>query len=88
VLEASGIEAIHARAAELAEWLAGELGERVAPRGRSTLVSWDDPDPEAAVARLHSEGVIVRHLPGAPYVRASVGAWSSEEELDRLVELA
>jgi selenocysteine lyase/cysteine desulfurase len=88
VLEASGMDAIHARAAELAERLTGELGERVAPRGRSTLVSWEDPDPEASVARLRSEGLIVRHLPGAPYVRASVGAWSSEQELDRLVELA
>jgi hypothetical protein len=29
----------------------------------------------------------VRHLPGRPYVRASVGAWSSDEELDRLVAL-
>ena len=88
VLEQSGIDAIHARAAELADRLAQALDARVAPRGRSTLVSWEDPDPEATVARLQSEGMIVRNLPGSPYVRASVGAWSSEEELDRLVELA
>jgi selenocysteine lyase/cysteine desulfurase len=88
VLEQNGIAAVHARAAELADRLARGLGARVAPRGRSTLVSWDDPDPEASVERLSSKGFIVRHLPGAPYVRASVGAWSSEEELDRLVELA
>ena len=31
---------------------------------------------------LASEGFVVRHLPGTPYVRASVGAWSDEEELD------
>jgi L-cysteine/cystine lyase len=30
--------------------------------------------------------VIVRHLPGTPYVRASVGAWSSEDDLERLLE--
>jgi selenocysteine lyase/cysteine desulfurase len=88
VLETSGIDAIHARGLELAERLAEGLGGRVAPRGRSTLVSWDDSDPEAAVERLHAEGIIVRNLPGSPYVRASVGAWSSEVELDRLVELA
>ena len=88
VLEQKGIDAIHARAAGLADRLARGLGERVAPRGRSTLVAWEDPDPEATVTRLGSEGLVVRHLPGARYVRASVGAWSSEEELDRLAELA
>jgi selenocysteine lyase/cysteine desulfurase len=88
VLEASGIDAIHARGAELADRLAEALGGRVVSRGRSTLVSWDDPDPEATVSRLHTEGIIVRNLPGSPYVRASVGAWSSEDELDRLVELS
>ena len=88
VLEESGIDAIHARATELADRLAQALDARVAPRGRSTLVSWEDADPEATVARLQSEGLIVRNLPSSPYVRASVGAWSSEEELDRLVELA
>ncbi len=88
VLEADGIDAIHARGAELAGRLAQALGERVAPRGPSTLVSWEDADPEATVARLRAEDLVVRNLPGARYVRASVGAWSSEEELDRLVELA
>jgi hypothetical protein len=36
---------------------------------------------------LRENDVIVRYIPGRPYVRASVGAWSSEEELERLVEL-
>jgi selenocysteine lyase/cysteine desulfurase len=88
VLEARGMDAIHARGADLADRLAQALGTRVAPRGRSTLVSWEDADPEAAVSRLHSEGIVVRNLPGSHYVRASVGAWSSEDELDRLVGLA
>ena len=88
VLEGSGIDDVQKRGVALADRLAHALGSRVAERGRSTLVSWEDADPEAAVARLHSEGLIVRNLPGARYVRASVGAWSSEDELDRLVELA
>lgn len=88
VLEAAGFDALLARAAELADGLAQSLGDRVAPRGRSTLVSWEDPDPEAAVARLAAEGFVVRNLPGQPYVRASVGAWSTEEELQRLTRLA
>lgn len=91
VLRQAGIEAVHERARRLAEMLAERLAERglqVAPRGPSTLVSWESPDNEAESAALLEEGILVRHLPGTPYVRASVGAWSSEEELERLAERA
>ena len=30
------------------------------------------------------QGFVLRNLPGTPYVRASVGAWNNEEELERL----
>ena len=79
------------RGTGLAARLAGELAERgleVVPRGASTLVSWRSDDPEAAVERLASEGFVVRQLPGRGLVRASVGAWSSEEELERLAAAA
>ena len=36
--------------------------------------------PEAEVARLAGEGFVVRDLPGTGTVRASVGAWSSEDD--------
>jgi L-cysteine/cystine lyase len=88
VLEEAGHAAAQERAAGLAGSLAERLGQRVAPRGRSTLVAWEDADPEAAVARLRSEGFVVRNLPATPYVRASVGAWNSEDELERLAALA
>jgi L-cysteine/cystine lyase len=92
VLEEAGIERAQERAAALAARLADGLGEHgvsVAPRGASTLVSFEVPDPPGFVARVEAqERVLMRALPGTPYVRASVGAWSSEEELDRLVELA
>jgi selenocysteine lyase/cysteine desulfurase len=88
MLEQHGLDAIHARARALAARLAERLGERVAPRGDSTLVSWRHPDPEAEVARLRSEGFVVRNLPRTPYVRASTGAWNSEDEVDRLAESA
>jgi L-cysteine/cystine lyase len=57
----------------------------VAPRGRTTLVSWRSEDPEGDVARLATDGVVVRYLPGRGLVRASVGAWNSEEDLERLL---
>ena len=90
VFEAAGWEWVHSRAESLAEGLASRLCERgleVRPRGRSTLVSWAASDADAQVARLAAEGVIVRSIPSAGVVRASVGAWSSEEELERLVSL-
>jgi selenocysteine lyase/cysteine desulfurase len=88
VLDEAGLDAAETRAAELAAGLAERLGDRVAPRGPSTLVSWEDDDPEAAVERLRGEGFVVRHLPGTPYVRASVGAWNTADEIERLAAAA
>jgi selenocysteine lyase/cysteine desulfurase len=82
---------VHERAASLADSLARQLAQRgleVLPRDRSTLVSWKVADAEAEVARMAAEGVIVRYIPAFGIVRASVGAWSSEDELERLVDLA
>ncbi|MDE3133598.1 MAG: aminotransferase class V-fold PLP-dependent enzyme [Acidobacteriota bacterium] len=91
VLAAAGWAWVHERAATGAEQLADSLAERghlVAPRGRSTLVSWQAADADAEVVRLRAEGFIVRSIPAAGLVRASVGAWTSEEEIERLVRLA
>ena len=91
VFEEAGWDWVHERAASLAERLAEGLAERgllVGPRGRSTLVSWTADDAQAEVERLASNGAIVRSIPAFGLVRASVGAWSSDEELDRLLALA
>jgi selenocysteine lyase/cysteine desulfurase len=88
VLEAAGLDAVHSRAASLATAFAAALRERgrvVAARGESTLVSWEEADPAGARARLADAGVIVRDLPGRPYLRASVGAWNDESDLERLL---
>lgn len=88
VLEAAGWSWVHERAASLAASLADQLVERgvtVGPRGRSTLVAWEADDPEAQVARLAAAGIVVRSIPAFGLVRASVGAWSSETELEALV---
>jgi L-cysteine/cystine lyase len=87
VLEDVGLAAVLERAAELAAGFAERLGERVLPRGRTTLVTWTVDDAEAEVARLAGEGFAIRELPGTGTVRASVGAWSSEEALARLAAL-
>jgi L-cysteine/cystine lyase len=77
---------------ELAAVLARRLrdaGHRVAARGPSTLVAWGADDDAAAVAlrdRLAADAIVVRDLPGAGRLRASVGAWNDESDLDRLLE--
>jgi L-cysteine/cystine lyase len=89
VLGGAGWEWVHERATTLAIALASQLRERgldVAARGRSTLVSWKSDDPEADVARLADAGIIVRSIPSAGLVRASVGAWTSEDDIERLVK--
>jgi L-cysteine/cystine lyase len=91
LLAEHGLSDVIARAAGQAERLAGELAERgreLAPRGRTTLVSWRSDDPEGDVARMAERGVVVRFLPGLGLVRASVGAWTSDNDLQRLLEAA
>ncbi|EHN10327.1 putative cysteine desulfurase [Patulibacter medicamentivorans] len=88
VLDEHGWPALHERAADLAQQLADGLaarGRTVAPRGRTTLVAWSEADPAATVAALAAAGVVVRDLPGSDRVRASVGAWNDEQDLDRLL---
>ena len=78
------------RAIELAASFASRLAGRgivVSPRGRSTLVSFEAPDPPALVERLAADRFALRHLPETAYVRVSVGAWNSEEEVERLAAL-
>jgi selenocysteine lyase/cysteine desulfurase len=91
VLEEPGFARVYedgiARADRLAERLR-ERGVTVAPRGATTLVSFEVPDPPAFSERAAGEGVIVRGIPGRRLARASVGAWNRDEEVDRLVELA
>jgi L-cysteine/cystine lyase len=79
------------RSAEMAERCRKLLGDTgadvVVPEQRATLVSWRVPAEESAgiVARLAETGVIVRDLLGRGLVRASVGWWTSEDDLERLM---
>ena len=79
------------RARELAErcreLLAAAGHEVVTPAECATLVSWRPEGEKTAVVvqRLFDDGVVVRDLPGTGLVRASVGWWTNDEDLERLL---
>jgi L-cysteine/cystine lyase len=79
------------RALETAERCRSLLGDAghdvVVPTERATLVSWRPhvEEPASVVERLAGASVVVRELPGTGLVRASVGWWTSDDDLDRLV---
>jgi L-cysteine/cystine lyase len=77
------------RAAELAALCRDVLGERfdlVTEPGQATLVSFRAPgDPVEDAARAYAAGVIIRHLPGTSWLRASCGWWTNDEDIERLV---
>ena len=87
-----GIEAGAARALELADALRVQLHdvpgvEPIAVDRPSSLVAFQvDGDPEEVGKGLEERGVLVRSVPGRPWVRASVGPWNDEGDLDRLAE--
>lgn len=88
VLAAFGWPQIHERAVALAQQLADRLRERgrtVAARGATTLVSWETPGSDELPGRLAEQRIVVRNLPGTGCVRASVGAWNDESDLERLL---
>lgn len=80
------------RAALMAErcrkLLRGAGNDVVVPGERATLVSWrvQGEASDAVVARLAAADVVVRDLPGTGLVRASVGWWTSDGDLERLVD--
>lgn len=92
ILAEAGLAAVQERAIGLTASLASSLrsaGFDVVARGDTTLVSWSvDGGDEAAIAvrdRLQASGVTTRDLPGAGRLRASVGAWNDEDDLQRLL---
>jgi L-cysteine/cystine lyase len=87
-LEGAGWAAVHERALSLAGLLVERLtsiDRSVTPRGPTTLVSFSSDDPEGERATLAAQGVVLRDIPGHPWLRASVGAWNDERDLDRLL---
>jgi L-cysteine/cystine lyase len=88
VLDTAGWRDVRERGPQLAARLAEllvEHGREPAPRGETTLVSFPSADPEAERERLAERGVILRNIPDRPWLRASVGAWNDDDDLDRLL---
>ena len=84
----AGWDAVYERSSALAAQLAASLRERghdVRERGPTTLVSWHCPDAAAVRDRLAASGVVVRELPNRDLLRASVGAWNDDSDLERLL---
>ncbi len=91
LLEEAGWDWVHDRGPSLAARLADELrrsGLDVFERGPTTLVSWRAADPVEEVERLLGHGIVVRSIPGVGLVRASVGAWCSEADVEALAHAA
>ena len=92
VLEDAGWEWVHDRAAELAAGLA-VAARRARARGRparalDARVLEGGRMPRPRWRGWPRPGFVVRSIPSHGLVRASVGAWSSEEELAELAGLA
>jgi L-cysteine/cystine lyase len=87
-LAEAGWPAVHERGRTLAARLAGALDERgrsVAPRGDTTLVAFSSANAADERDRLAERGVLIRDLPGRELLRASVGAWNDEHDVERLL---
>jgi L-cysteine/cystine lyase len=56
----------------------------VTPPRQATLLTWESADAPTESVRLAEQGVIVRNLPNLPWVRASIGFWTSDGELEAL----
>ncbi len=73
------------RIAELAARCRDALNGVVTAPDQAGLVTFEpDGDAEQVAARLLEQDVVVRNLPGTPWVRASCGWWNDESDLERL----
>ena len=77
------------RAREQAQRARGRLAEVadvVTAPGQATLVTFrGDGDSGEVAKRVYEQGVVIRDLPGTGWLRASVGWWTSDDDVERLV---
>jgi len=85
---AAAPEGRYERAREMAARCRELLAERVdvvTEPGQATLVTWRADDPAETVTRALDAGVVIREMPGLGWCRASVGWWTNDDDLERLV---
>ena len=64
-----------------------QYADLVTEPGHANLVSFKTAEPgQSVVARLAESGVLVREIPESGWVRVSVGFWTSDGEIERLVD--
>lgn len=87
-IDAVGLETIERRIARLTDRLKDGLGDRLlSPRdSASGLVTFSAEDPEALVSRLATEDIRIRWLPDPYACRASVHAFNTTADIDRLLD--
>jgi selenocysteine lyase/cysteine desulfurase len=87
-VEAVGLDTVQSRVERLTDRLKDGLGDRLlSPRAyESGLVTFAADDPGATVERLAEEGIVVRSLPHPEAVRASVHAFNTAADIDRLLD--
>ncbi len=79
------------RAAEVAARCRDALAEAglelVTEPDQSTLVTFvPRSDPAETTTAAYEQGVVIRELPGTGWCRSSCGYWTSDEDLERLVD--
>jgi L-cysteine/cystine lyase len=65
--------------------LLGEERVVTAPQQGTLVTVRVEGDPAELVTRLYEAGIVVRSVPGEPWIRVSCGWWTSGEDLERLV---
>jgi selenocysteine lyase/cysteine desulfurase len=83
-----GVGTFRSRVERLTDRLKTGLGDGLLSPGsfESGLVSFTADDPEAFVERVEATGIVVRSIPTNDCVRASIHAFNTADEVDRLLE--
>jgi len=88
LFEELGLEAVESRIERLTARLKEGLGDRLlSPRdSESGLVTFAAEDPDATATRLAEDGVRIRSIPEPHACRASVHAFNTAGDIDRLLD--
>jgi cysteine desulfurase/selenocysteine lyase len=83
-----GLDTVQARIERLTDRLKAGLGDRViSPRAyESGLVAFTDDEPDRTVRRLAEDNIQIRSIPDPYVLRASVHAFNTAEDIDRLLD--